>query len=166
MINGSPHGFLTLKEAWGKGIHFPPICLLWWLKLLVWWRSKLKSWAGYKTWAFKEIVLIGLPYRTFYMLIDDTLLYLREILEILRQLWLKVNLAKRSIFSINADDLCPSIPWIDWEGLLFFHVVKELADILGCKAETFLTVSLGLPWGRKGNDQSIWNKVDTLIWLG
>lgn len=45
---------------------------------------------------------------------------------------LRINLAKSSIFSINADEN-----------------IEELANILGCKVEKVPSVYLGLPLGEK-----------------
>lgn len=84
---------------------------------------------------------------------DDTLvlcevekgnfLHLREILLAFEAvLGLKVNLAKSSVFSINAD-----------------HCISDLADIMGCKVEQRPTTYLGLPLGAKKNDKKMWQGV-------
>lgn len=55
---------------------------------------------------------------------------------------LKINLAKSSMFSLNADS-----------------DINMLADIMGCKVEKFPTTYLGLPLGAKFKDKSVWNGV-------
>lgn len=71
-------------------------------------------------------------------------LYLRGVLLAFKAVSrLKVNLAKSSLFSINA-----------------YHCIEELADVMGCKVENLPTVYLELPLGakkkNKGSGKEFW----------
>ncbi|XP_019263769.1 PREDICTED: uncharacterized protein LOC109241488 [Nicotiana attenuata] len=71
------------------------------------------------------------------------MLYLRGVLLCFEAVTgLKVNLAKSSIFSINADEC-----------------VEDLANITGCRLEKLPTAYLGLPLGVKRTDKNIWQGV-------
>ncbi|XP_075080447.1 uncharacterized protein LOC142165955 [Nicotiana tabacum] len=73
----------------------------------------------------------------------EQILYLKGVLQVFEVVTgLRTNLAKSSIFSINAD-----------------NTVEELATILGCKVEKFPTIYLGLPLGARKNDQNMWQGV-------
>lgn len=59
---------------------------------------------------------------------------------------LKTNLAKCSIFSVNTN-----------------IQIEKLAEILGCKVESFPATYLGRPFGARGKDTNIWQALLTSV---